>query len=146
MSNTPSKFGRGARIVIAILVLYWLAMFAGTHSPRAPETAMQVNDKFLHFSGYCGLAFLLVCWWRAARRTATQRPIRILFTVVAIAAVYGALDEITQIPVGRDCSFYDWLADVSGAFTGALLATLAFAAWAWMRPAGPPSTEAPQPQ
>jgi VanZ family protein len=36
-------------------------------------------------------------------------------------AILGAIDELTQIPVGRDCSFWDWTADISGAAAGLLL-------------------------
>jgi hypothetical protein len=36
----------------------------------------------------------------------------------------GALDEITQIPVHRDCDFWDWTADSCGAAAGVLLYVL----------------------
>jgi len=35
-------------------------------------------------------------------------------------AVYGVLDEVTQIPVGRSCDLYDWFADVIGIAVGIL--------------------------
>jgi VanZ family protein len=32
----------------------------------------------------------------------------------AVMVVYGACDEVTQPIVGRNCSIFDWLADIAG--------------------------------
>jgi VanZ family protein len=49
-----------------------------------------------------------------------RRPFgpRAAIGVVVGLAVYGALDELTQIPVGRYADVYDWLADCAGALAG----------------------------
>lgn len=44
-----------------------------------------------------------------------------LIAVFAVLAVYAAIDELTQIPVGRTGSVNDWLADVVGAAIGLVL-------------------------
>jgi VanZ family protein len=36
-------------------------------------------------------------------------------------AVYGAFDELTQIPVGRHADVADWFADVAGSVIGLAL-------------------------
>jgi VanZ family protein len=101
---------------LALLVVYWLALFVGTHVPRGPHELLpkNVSDKLLHFTAYGGLAFLLCLNW-SLRRPLGWRQFAI---VLALLAGFGAFDEITQIPVGRDCDILDWTADVTGATLG----------------------------
>jgi VanZ family protein len=98
-----------------VLVCYWIALFLGTHWPRAHEVLrIGASDKALHFCAYFGLALLVgVNWSLRAPFGWRQRGIALLLVVV-----FGALDELTQIPVGRDASIYDWLADAAGAVLG----------------------------
>jgi VanZ family protein len=104
-----------------IVVGYWLALFLGTHVPRIP-TALQMpgGDKWQHTVAYAGLACLL-----AARRS-FGKPLtwRLALGVAGVVIVYGAIDELTQIPVGRDAEFKDWLADSLGTLIGLGLFTL----------------------
>lgn len=75
-------------------------------------------DKAAHFIAYAALAAALALW----PKTATWRlhPLCTAFIVIAIASVYGGVDEVHQSFVpGRDASVYDWLADTLGAGTGA---------------------------
>ena len=44
------------------------------------------------------------------------------FSIFAITAVYAVIDELLQIPVGRNADVYDALADGAGSLIG--LATL----------------------
>jgi len=97
------------------LVAYWVALFTATHIPRIPAALqMPGSDKWQHFAAYGGLAFLLsirqFCGKPLSWKTAAQ--------ILGILAVYGALDELSQIPVGRDAELYDWLADIIGASGG----------------------------
>ncbi len=105
-----------------LLAGYWLALFVGTHIPRIP-TALQMPgaDKWQHTVAYTGLAVLL-----AARRSIGKRLTwRLVLGIAGVVIAYGALDELTQIPVGRDAEFKDWLADGLGTLIGLGL----FAAW-----------------
>ncbi|MBS0265781.1 MAG: VanZ family protein [Planctomycetes bacterium] len=100
--------------------IYWLAMFIATHIPKVPqELVMPGGDKGMHFTAYAVLALILTTrqFWGAhwKWRTAAQ--------IIVVVAVYGIVDELTQIPVGRHADVWDWLADVSGALFG--LATAA---------------------
>lgn len=110
LAITVSKVGLG---------LFWLAMFIGTHiPPRTELIPIETNDKVLHFGAYLGLALGAATAWQLAGGILTVR--HLVFAWLAIVA-YGAFDEITQIPVGRDCSSGDWMFDALGAATGLVL-------------------------
>jgi hypothetical protein len=88
-----------------------LAMFVGTHMPASTEVFLASSDKMLHFWAYSSLAmFLLVSGELTLGRL---QPIH-FFSVWLGCTIYGALDEITQIPVGRNCDIADWVYDVMG--------------------------------
>ena len=113
------------RIVsLGTLGVYWLAIFVGTHLPQGVQGIGRVNDKLLHFGAYAGLAFLLA----AALTTLRLRRGAILLPLTT-AAVYGCVDELSQIAVpGRHAEVTDWAADVSGAGVGVLaFSVLSFA-------------------
>jgi VanZ family protein len=99
--------------------LFWLALFVGTHIPISEDMLPPVGgDKVLHFGAYLVLSLLLVTAWQLAGGILTRRHLTIAW--IAVLA-YAAFDEITQIPVGRDCDIKDWLADAAGAAVGILL-------------------------
>jgi VanZ family protein len=87
-----------------------------------PDTGgFQVSDKVKHFSAY---AFLGMLAYRAFRTTFSGRRIFLsIGAMLAIVAIYGATDEFHQSFVpGRECDFFDWLADMAGALSIALIA------------------------
>ncbi len=101
-------------VFLATLGVYWSTLFVGTHLPRGVQGVGNINDKLLHFGAYAGLAFLL---------TATLKSLRVrhgtLLLPMVIAAMYGCLDELSQLPVpGRQADIADWAADVLGAGVG----------------------------
>jgi VanZ family protein len=101
-------------------------LLTATHLP--PSTSLLLPeehnlDKLYHFTAYAILAGLLATAWQLASGILTARHLRWVWVAVAI---FGALDEITQIAVNRDCSFWDWTADAVGAATGLLV-------FAWLR-------------
>jgi VanZ family protein len=108
-----------------VVALYWLGIFGGTHWPVPPHTPLDNVDKWMHFSAYWGLAILF------SLALSTRRPLSLARSlgVVLLLAGYGALDEVTQPLVGRDCDFFDWCADL----TGILLGVSLFLLWAWHR-------------
>ena len=108
-----------------VVAVYWLALFTATHIPRIPRgLQMPGADKWQHTLAYAGLAFLLTF------RGGWKRPLtwKLVLTVAGVVIGYGALDELTQIPVGRDAEWLDWLADCAGTTLGIGL----FAAWRWV--------------
>jgi VanZ family protein len=100
----------------APVVAYMAAIFfvSGLSSPPLPE---QVSDTTGHSMAYAGLAFLCV---RAVSGGFPRRvALRVALLAVAIAAAYGAFDELHQwfVPE-RTADVRDWFADVSGALIG----------------------------
>lgn len=109
------------RVLGVILCVYWVSMFLGTHvdiEPPGPD--LPDSDKVMHFLGYCGLATLLSLWVAFSTRLTLRTVVAILLTI----GVYGAIDELLQIPVGRNCDAWDWVADMLGASLGVSLVTL----------------------
>jgi VanZ family protein len=103
--------------VLALLALvgYWLTLVVGTHWPLPPEMfGLGDSDKLVHFWAYGVLALLVCLNWALAR----EMNWRQWLAIVAILAAFGAVDEITQIPVGRNCDYRDWLADMAGILAG----------------------------
>ncbi len=102
--------------------IYWVVLFVMTHLPPRQMPRGPGGDKLYHFGAYLVLSFLLgAALWHAF--PVRRRVIPLLVVLAAMA--YGAVDEVTQILVGRACELNDWLADVSGAATaGAALYTL----------------------
>jgi VanZ family protein len=104
-------FRRLAFVAWCLTVAFLLAMFVGTHMPARAEAFLANADKILHFSAYFLLAlFLLVS---GELTLGPLKPIH-FFSVWLACTLYGAMDEITQIPVGRSCDMADWMFDVLG--------------------------------
>jgi len=111
---------------LTVLVIYWLALAIATHLPRAPELPLAQGDKYLHVAAYAVLATLAATCWSAWRP-----PMRMgqLLMLAAILIAYAALDEVTQIPVGRKADLADWMADV----VGILIGMSVFGVFRWRR-------------
>lgn len=79
-------------------------------------------DKFVHGICFAGLAF-----W-VAFACGTNRMKKIPLPIV-VTSVYGIIDEIHQsFTPGRECSFFDWVADTLGAVFGSICFVLVFCA------------------
>lgn len=108
------------KLVILSLLFYWPVIFILAHIPL-PElvSRVQVSDKVLHFLGYLILTFLL--WFAISPvRKVNWRRANVWFVLSAVAA-YGAVDELLQSYVGRNCDLMDFLANTTGALTGLIL-------------------------
>jgi len=75
-------------------------------------------DKLQHLAAFAVLAGAAGLWvspvfWK-------RRPALTMLLITTIGSGYGAIDELHQYFVpGRDCNFWDWVADTLGAFLGA---------------------------
>jgi len=77
-------------------------------------------DKVLHFFAFMLLTMLA---YGTLRESKVKGKARIILWAITVGIIYGALDEIHQFYVpGRECSFWDWLADAAGAAIGAIIA------------------------
>ncbi len=135
-----------ANLATGMLLVYLVALLAGTHWPNLSQGPAQYNDKVAHYLAYAGLGLLVSFAW------ATRRPftVGVAMALLAIVGFYGAMDELSQIPVpGRSGEVADWVADLLGGLTGILSFWLAFAV---VKPqiAGtqckPPATSEPGPE
>jgi VanZ family protein len=104
---------RIALLAWSLTAAYWVGIFYLTHIPplRVPRT--RVSDVHAHFAAYAVLAAMLL--W--SLRYTNLSPRAAAWWVVFIGLLYGVVDEVLQIPVGRICSMRDWLADATGVAT-----------------------------
>ena len=89
-------------------------IFALSSMSEPPQPPAVVSDKGLHFILYAGLSTLLV----RALAGGWRRPVSLGLAVIAlaIAAIYGASDEVHQYFVPpRQMEALDLLADTIGA-------------------------------
>lgn len=105
---------RRISVKVLLLVGFWLSAFVATHLPRVPQNLPRVSDKTMHFVAFAILGGLL-SWVLHRRDTGIARHALVVLLVIA---VYGAVDELLQIPVGRHCDIRDWIADMLGATAG----------------------------
>ncbi len=111
---------RGA---VSILVIYWIAILIGTHTPAeyCPPVYWSM-DKFYHLLVYVVLALLalvVVDWKRIRGLGSTQRTGRSLAVWVLVLLIVAGIDEATQSFVpGRTPSVFDWIADGLGVLLG----------------------------
>jgi VanZ family protein len=108
------------RAVYAIVVVYWLLMFVGTHLPPMPNEPSPPDewrlDKVVHCLAFAGLAFLLCT---ASTISRGFHP-AVYFRVLLLVSMYAAFDEWSQSFItGRVTDWSgDWIADLLGAGIG----------------------------
>ena len=116
-------------LAVGVVAVYWGAMFAGTHLDisffSGPEVPGVAGDKVMHFVAYAGLAF----FWLVAAACFGRVTWVMYLLVMAGAALYGAVDEISQSMVGRDMDVADWRFDVMGAAIGSIAFACVYAVW-----------------
>ena len=93
-----------------------IALFVATHYPAhgLPRGVFRA-DKALHCLAYMTLTLSVL--------TSLDLTIGMLrpqhyFAVWLAGTLYGAFDEVTQIPVGRSCDPLDWFCDILGIVMG----------------------------
>ncbi|HEX6961872.1 MAG TPA: VanZ family protein [Lacipirellula sp.] len=120
-----------------LAAVYFIVLFVGTHLPvEQVEAFATASDKWLHFAGYAVLTLLVLTGWELTIGVLQPKH---YFAVWLAGVLYGAFDEISQTPVGRNCDMNDWVTDVLGVVAGLLAFRLGRAALhgaiAWMAPA-----------
>lgn len=119
----------GSRLARCALAAYWPLLFTSTH---VPHLHIPLQNQFswisfaLHFTCYAVLTVLLLRSFVTSG--GLQHQLRTVAILLAVAAAYGAFDEITQPLFQRDADFRDWLCDIGGAAGGTLLVA-ALDAW-----------------
>jgi len=115
---------RLARFFWVGTIVFWCGLFIATHLPPARVPVLPVSDKTEHLVSYATLALGLFTSITLMRRRDAGGRAQLAIRVLAICLAYGAIDEWTQIPVGRSCELADWYADAAGAGTMMVVATL----------------------
>lgn len=117
--------------------LYAAAIFVQSGLPAVLEApGVPGADKLLHAAAY-GLLAVLVARALSAWPAAGRSPTWIAVAAAALAALYGASDELHQALVpARTSDVGDWLADALGAAAGAG----AWRRWSARRGASPTAT------
>lgn len=112
--STSRVLRKVARIASFCLVVYWLAIFTGTHLPGSSMPAITVSDKILHALAYTGLSFLLAWALPSMGKSLTH-----VTWAAVIALTYSCIDELTQMLVpSRSCDIFDIAADCVGIAIG----------------------------
>ena len=118
---------RRQKVIIILLVLYWLSFFILAHIP-VPGLIRKagVSDKCLHFLAYLILVFL---FWFAINpdKKVIWRKFAVWWFFFVVTG-YGAVDELLQGCMGRNCDVMDVVANIAGTFTGLILLSV-FAFW-----------------
>lgn len=115
------------RLRRAAFAVYTAALFTATHIPLQGGVQVKVSDKIIHLLAYAPLFWLAALTLETTRHARQPPPLaatalsaRVLAVLFAALTFYAALDELLQIPVGRDGDPLDWLADVAGLTCGLL--------------------------
>ena len=115
---SQERIRRLAIVVRTLAVVVLVGIFLGTHLPMTGVPTVSQLDKLFHFGAYLTLTVCLLASWELSRGTLQASH---YFMVWLFGTLYGIFDEVTQIPVGRTCDGYDWLADVAGIVVGLIL-------------------------
>ena len=110
-ANQPGRLPIWRRLLPWVTLAYACGLVVGTHLPPSEGPDPEIPDKVLHFGAYLGFGWLL-----AMSLLRFGRP---AWWAIPALLVFGAVDELTQIPVGRTADFWDWLADAAGIALGA---------------------------
>ena len=101
---------RFAKIWLFAALAYYTVLMILTHIPQerlGTDLGVFNLDKLLHVVAYAILTFLL------AKACAPTTPLQLRY-VLPLVLVLAALDEWTQVYVGRTCSLADYSADIIG--------------------------------
>ncbi|MDQ6993912.1 MAG: VanZ family protein [Mariprofundus sp.] len=95
-----------------LFAAYCLLIYVLSNQSQLPvPDVFESQDKLIHSTAYAGMAWL---FWQTWQGKLSNRLLP-LYTVF-FCSLYGVTDEWHQsFIVGRDASFFDWLADTLGA-------------------------------
>lgn len=104
MQYEPTK---AVILTLALAILIGALMLMPSSSSVVIPMPVPYADKLYHFAAFASLAVPIAFYCP-----------RWLLTAVLSFAAFGALIEIVQPYVGRECSVLDWVADLMGIAAG----------------------------
>lgn len=94
------------------LPAYWIFLFCATHFPDLRLAGpLPRSDKLLHLVAFAILAFL---FWRFVESFRRPLPSSFVWVSMLSLCTYAALDEFTQMFVGRSTDVRDWVSNCGG--------------------------------
>jgi len=121
-ATTRPNLKRAAAVARYTTLLLLIAMFLATHLPlpftMTSPLPLPYGDKVLHAIAYMALALSSLISWELTSGLLQPQH---YFAVWLLGTLYGAFDEVTQIPVGRTPDGTDWLSDILGLVLGLTL-------------------------
>ena len=114
-TSSARRLRRLASRARTLAVIYIAVLFTATHIPSLPTRGVSILDKFEHFAGYGALTLCVLVGWEL---TIGVLQAKHYFAMWLAGTLYAAIDELTQIPVGRTCDVNDWAADILGIVAG----------------------------
>lgn len=113
----------GYRLIYAIpLIFAMTAIFIASHqeSIQLPDMGIEWQDKVLHFIAYFVFGVTVLLAFVGIFRKITTKWLLVL--AIIFGCLFGLSDEFHQSFVpGRDCDFFDWLADAIGIVVSTVL-------------------------
>jgi VanZ family protein len=118
----PSRH-RWASRARTLAIVYFAMLCIATHVPSSLQEPVEtVSDKWVHFAAYAVLTVCVLAGWELTIGVLQPKH---YFAVWLVGTLFGAVDEITQIPVSRTCDVNDWVSDALGVVCGLLAYRLA---------------------
>lgn len=121
------------RWVSTALVLFVILYFTLVPRPL-PDTNIEIPglDKLIHIIMFGAFAFVCyIDWARRERHNFRTNSFFIAARIFKITCCLGLTIELAQhfMEIGRSGEFWDYIADVAGAFIGTYLAAMAIRTW-----------------
>ena len=112
-------------IIIWIIIIFILSSIPGNDIPKLNRFKIPHLDKIVHFIMYFTLQLLILVEYYK-NHTQKYSFIKVLFVSIMFSVAYGVVMELLQslIFISRTGSFYDVLANSTGAVIGSLLGVL----------------------
>lgn len=107
-----------ARTVPSVLIMF-VSWYLSSKSTIQSMPGFFGADKIVHIICFAGLAGSWTFWFSSG--SWREHFLRNVLLCVLVVAVYGIVDEVHQsFTPGRECSIFDWFADVFGASLGSV--------------------------
>ncbi|HED08897.1 MAG TPA: hypothetical protein ENI57_12315 [Ignavibacteria bacterium] len=106
------------------LISFWLVLLVATSLPSKDIPNIKLNDKIEHLFAYFILGFLFNLALLVQNKFKFLKEKAFSSTIVLLG-IYAVIDELHQLFIpGRECSFFDWSADIIGIVFGVLVVYL----------------------
>jgi VanZ family protein len=117
-ARSVQRLRRLAARARTLAAVYIVVLFVATHVPTISVDRLTLSDKFYHLGAYAVLTLCVLAGWELTIRRLEPKH---YFAVWLAGTLYAAMDEVTQVPVGRSCDINDWAADVLGIVIGIIV-------------------------